>query len=206
MIHSHLMKVVIMGDSNVGKTGLLYQYIHDKFIRDYDMTIGVDYGSKVINVDGLNIKLQVWDTAGQERFSSITRSYCRNAHAIIFMYDVTNKASFTNLDKHLKLIEEYSHHAHIDSVCMIVGNKIDRVDERIVQTDKGASYAETNNCLFQETSVKSNVNVSEIFHCLVRNIVQYKFQDLIVNKSFTVDIANKNQEQLNNRCLPTCFQ
>lgn len=160
------MKIIVIGDSNVGKTALLYKFTQDKTIKHHDMTIGVDFGSKIIKVDENEIKLQIWDTAGQERFASITQSYCRNAMGIVIVYDITSKVSFDNIGKHLSTASLQNP----DVTIMLVGNKKDLVEQRQVDPDEGKRCASVNKCLFIETSIVTNENVNECFHTLAQQI------------------------------------
>lgn len=120
--YSYLFKYIVIGDTSVGKSCLLLQFLEKKFKFDHDTTIGVEFGSKIINVKDKQIKLQIWDTAGQETFKSITRSYYRGSIGVILVYDITNRDSFNNVSKWL---DETKSYANDKITVMLVANKTD---------------------------------------------------------------------------------
>ncbi|XP_036166750.1 ras-related protein Rab-26 isoform X2 [Myotis myotis] len=132
-------KVMLVGDSGVGKTCLLVRFKDGAFLAGtFISTVGIDFRNKVLDVDGMKVKLQIWDTAGQERFRSVTHAYYRDAHALLLLYDVTNKASFDNIQAWLTEIQEYAQH---DVVLMLLGNKVDSAQERVVKREDGEKLA-----------------------------------------------------------------
>ncbi len=151
MSYAYLFKLIMVGDSGVGKSTMLYKLVNNTFRRSSDMTIGVEFGSKLIKIDDKPIKLHIWDTAGQENFRSITRSYYRDAVGVMLCYDVTNATSFNNISKWLDDIKQIT-----DScVIILVGTKTDEESKRVVRYKDGEKLAEKNNLLFVETSSKS---------------------------------------------------
>lgn len=120
--YSFLFKYIIIGDTSVGKSCILLQFLEKKFKFDHDTTIGVEFGSKIITVNDKQLKLQIWDTAGQETFKSITRSYYRGSIGVILVYDITNRESFNNISRWL---DETKSYANDKVVVMLVGNKTD---------------------------------------------------------------------------------
>eukprot|EP01130_Rhizamoeba_saxonica_P007094 TRINITY_DN2847_c0_g1_i1.p1 TRINITY_DN2847_c0_g1~~TRINITY_DN2847_c0_g1_i1.p1 ORF type:complete len:206 (-),score=43.16 TRINITY_DN2847_c0_g1_i1:87-677(-) len=158
-------KFVMVGDSNVGKSSLLLRYCDDTFTDSFISTIGVDYKKKNIEVDNTNVSLQLWDTAGQERFRTITSSYYRGAHALIIVFDVTNMDSFQNVDKWVKEVKRFTD----ESAVMLVGNKIDLKDSRVVTKEEAESMAaEQYLCSYYETSCATGEGVEEAFAALAR--------------------------------------
>ncbi|XP_044927861.1 ras-related protein Rab-26 isoform X2 [Mustela putorius furo] len=136
-------KVMLVGDSGVGKTCLLVRFKDGAFLAGtFISTVGIDFRNKVLDVDGMKVKLQIWDTAGQERFRSVTHAYYRDAHALLLLYDVTNKASFDNIQlapqAWLTETQEYAQH---DVVLMLLGNKVDSAQERAVKREDGEKLA-----------------------------------------------------------------
>nr|KAF6366932.1 RAB26, member RAS oncogene family [Pipistrellus kuhlii] len=130
---------MLVGDSGVGKTCLLVRFKDGAFLAGtFISTVGIDFRNKVLDVDGMKVKLQIWDTAGQERFRSVTHAYYRDAHALLLLYDVTNKASFDNIQAWLTEIQEY---AQRDVVLMLLGNKVDSAQERVVKREDGEKLA-----------------------------------------------------------------
>ncbi|CAG9327079.1 unnamed protein product [Blepharisma stoltei] len=157
-----LYKLLIIGDSGVGKSCFLLQFTEGDFKEDHNVTIGVEYGAKTLKVEEKNIKLQIWDTAGQESFRAITRSFYRNAHGVVLMYDLTRLESYENLYDWLREIKQNS---DPDVVIYLVGNMLDLAeDEREVQTDQAQAFAEENKLDgFTEASAKTAEHVAEVF-------------------------------------------
>jgi Ras-related protein Rab-1A len=165
-------KVLLLGDSNVGKTCLLLRYIDDTFTENHMMTIGVDYKIKIINTpDQEIIRLKIWDTAGQDRFKCITKNYYQGSDGILLLYDTTSMASFTNIKKWISQIKD---HVKNDVCITLVGNKVDLVSERQVSTEMGNKLANDYNINFYETSSKKNLFINEAFENLWKNILHKK--------------------------------
>ncbi|KAE8576820.1 hypothetical protein XENTR_v10004330 [Xenopus tropicalis] len=154
-------KVMLLGDSGVGKTCFLMQFRDGAFLSGaFLATVGIDFRYKIVTVDGLKVKLQIWDTAGQERFRSVTHAYYRDAQALLLLYDITSKTSFDNIRAWLTDIHEY---AQKDVVIILLGNKNDMDAARIIETEDGESLAKEYGVPFMETSAKSGVNVELAF-------------------------------------------
>jgi len=165
--YDHLFKLLIIGESGVGKTCLLLQFTEGSFTTNHLTTIGIDFKIKIINLEEKQIKLQIWDTAGQERFRTITKTYYKGAHGIILTYDVTDENSFKNIRNWVKQIEQNAQ----TNVCkVLVGNKCDR-DDRKISYEDGAKLASEFKMQFFETSAKSNYNVNETFTYLTKDIL-----------------------------------
>jgi len=163
----YLFKVLLIGDSGVGKSSLLLRYSENNFSDAYISTIGVDFKIKTLHLDDKAVKLQIWDTAGQERFRTITASYYRGAQGIIVVYDVTNQASFDNIRKWL---EEISRYAGSNVTRLLVGNKADLVEKRVVQAQMAEDLSQHLGISHVETSARSSANVEEAFHLLAQEI------------------------------------
>ena len=162
-------KVLLLGDSSVGKTCFLLRYCDKTFQEAHLSTIGLDYRLKsMLLQNGKNIKLQIWDTAGQDRFRAITKNYYKGAHGIILIYDVTNLQTFENVKIWVNQIREEAN-PHV--LIYLAGNKID-VDEKnkVVKTEEGKKIAEEFNLPFYETSAKNGVNVNKVFEDIVEKI------------------------------------
>ncbi|BES97609.1 RAB [Nesidiocoris tenuis] len=162
-------KTILLGDSGVGKTSLLVQFDTGKFqAGSFSATVGIGFTNKVVMVDDTKVKLQIWDTAGQERFRSVTHAYYRDAHALLLLYDVTNKNSFDNIRAWLGEIKEY---AQDDVVIMLLGNKCDsQSSERMVRREDGERIARENTVAFMETSAKTGQNVELAFIAIAREL------------------------------------
>ncbi|XP_037523435.1 ras-related protein Rab-37 isoform X2 [Rhipicephalus sanguineus] len=163
-------KTILVGDSGVGKTSLLVQFDQGKFqTGSFSATVGIGFTNKVVTVDDYKVKLQIWDTAGQERFRSVTHAYYRDAHALLLLYDVSNKTSFDNTRAWLGEINEY---AQDDVVIMLIGNKADITQDRQVRTEDGERLAREYGVAFMETSAKTGCNVELAFMAVARELKQ----------------------------------
>merc|ERR1712032_1503522 len=165
--YDHLFKLLIIGESGVGKTCLLLRFTDDSFTANHLTTIGIDFKIKIIDQEQKRIKLQIWDTAGQERFRTITKTYYKGAHGIILTFDVTDESSFKNIKNWVKQIEQNAQ----NNVCkVLVGNKCDREDRKVT-FEEGSKLAEEFNMKYFETSAKTNLNVNETFSFLTKDIL-----------------------------------
>ncbi|EPS71971.1 hypothetical protein M569_02786, partial [Genlisea aurea] len=196
----YLFKLLLIGDSSVGKSCLLLRFADDSYVDSYISTIGVDFKIRTVELDGKTIKLQIWDTAGQERFRTITSSYYRGAHGIIIVYDVTEKESFNNVKQWLNEIDRYAN----DSVCkLLVGNKCDLVDDKVVdtQTGKANGFADEHGISFLETSAKDSINVEQAFLTMAGEIKKKMgSQPSGKNQRGTVQIRGQPIEQKSGGC------
>lgn len=165
--YDYLFKLLLIGDSGVGKTCVLFRFSEDAFNSTFISTIGIDFKIRTIELDGKKIKLQIWDTAGQERFRTITTAYYRGAMGIMLVYDITNEKSFENIRNWIRNIEE---HASQDVEKMVLGNKCDMNDRRMVSKERGEKLAIEHGIKFMETSAKASINVEEAFFTLARDI------------------------------------
>lgn len=156
-----LFKVLIVGESGVGKSCLLLRFTEGVFIENYISTIGVDFKIRTINQDGVVVKLQIWDTAGQERFRAITKSYYHGSHGIVIVYDITDRKSFEKVADWFTQIQQSE--PNEDSCKILIGNKSDLNDKREVSVEEGESLAREYNVPFMETSAKDSVNVDNLF-------------------------------------------
>ncbi|KAM6933122.1 ras-related protein Rab-1B-like [Xenentodon cancila] len=165
--YDYLFKLLLIGDSGVGKSCLLLRFADDTYTESYISTIGVDFKIRTIDMDGKTVKLQIWDTAGQERFRTITSSYYRGAHGIIIVYDVTEQESFNNVKQWLDEIDRYA----CENVSrLLVGNKSDLVGKKVLDTATAQDLASSLKIPFLETSAKNSDNVEKAFLTMASEI------------------------------------
>ncbi|BAT94610.1 hypothetical protein LR48_Vigan588s000500 [Vigna angularis] len=190
--YDYSFKVLLIGDSAVGKSSLLLSFIsNSNSIHDLSPTIGVDFKIKFFTVAGKRLKLTIWDTAGQERFGTVISSYYRGAHGIILVYDVTRRETFTNLiDIWAKEVELYS--TNHDSIKILVGNKVDKESERAVSKEEGMALAQQHRCLFLECSAKTRENVQQCFNDLSLKILDVPG----LREKGSLAVRRQNQKQL----------
>ncbi|GMH85686.1 hypothetical protein TL16_g10310, partial [Triparma laevis f. inornata] len=168
------IKLLMIGDSGVGKTCLLLRYANDSFSPTFITTIGIDFKIKNVEIDTKRIKLQIWDTAGQERFRTITTSYFRGAQGILLVYDVTDRRSFESIRNWISQIQQ---HADVSVNKILVGNKCDITEEKSVSTEEGARLAEEYGIGFFEASAKNDINVEQSFISIARAVKDRLIKD-----------------------------
>ncbi|KAG1170605.1 hypothetical protein G6F70_007517 [Rhizopus microsporus] len=166
------LKLLLIGNSNVGKSSLLLRFTDDTFLpqEEVSATIGVDFKVSMMEVNGKTYKLTIWDTAGQERFRTLTSSYYRGAQGVILVYDVSNRETFDALSNWWNEVNTYC--STPDVVKMIVGNKVDKESARVVSYEEGLNFARKLQTLFVECSAKTKVGVRQAFEELVEKIIE----------------------------------
>lgn len=197
--YDYLFKILLIGDSGVGKSSVLLRYSDDAYSDSYTSTIGVDFKIKTIKLDNKRIKLQVWDTSGQERFRTITNSYYRGAHGVIVAYDITDKVTFDNVKIWLKEVERYT---TPNVRVLLVGNKSDMIHKRVVTYDEGEKFANSIGIEFLEASAKECVNIEAAFTTLARSIklnIKHNIPDPTTTPSINVARTRLNPTN-NNTC------
>ena len=192
-----LFKLILIGDSYVGKSNILLKYLKNQFNENSKTTVGVEFGTKNIIINNKRIKIQIWDTAGQERYRSITSAYYKGAKGALIVYDITRKNTFDNIDKwitDLKLNGD-------KNICIIIlGNKSDLIDKREINKNDGIKKAEMYKTAFLETSALNGDNISKAFDELIEQIVinnKNIFQD--DNENEIDKGVNLNDEKNNNK-------
>ncbi|XVE48533.1 hypothetical protein DITRI_Ditri01bG0009300 [Diplodiscus trichospermus] len=177
--YDYLFKVVLIGDSGVGKSNLLSRFTRNEFCLESKSTIGVEFATRTLQVEGRTVKAQIWDTAGQERYRAITSAYYRGALGALLVYDVTKPTTFENVSRWLKELRD---HADSNIVIMLIGNKTDLKHLRAVATEDGQSYAEKEGLSFIETSALEATNVEKAFQTILSEIYR-----IISKKSLASD-------------------
>ena len=172
------LKILLVGDSSVGKTTLLLKYVDGQFSENHITTIGVEYKDKELIVNNRKVNIQIWDTSGQERYQSITKNFYRNADGILFVFDVTNEDSFNHLKKWLITSEDIEK----DFKKIIVGNKMDLEDKIVINKEKADKFAEKKNMKCFLTSAKDGTNVDVIFQEIAELILANKTDEEIIEE------------------------
>ena len=167
--YSMIFKMILIGDSGVGKTNILSRYINNTFSETTKSTVGVELGTKVEEFNNTKIKVQIWDTAGQERYKSITKTYYKGAKGALIVYDITKKDSFQNIDKWIQDLKEFGEE---DAAILIVGNKCDLEDKREVTTEEVIKKAEVYKIAFCETSALKAKNIDYAFQTLIKLVAE----------------------------------
>ena len=168
--YDHILKIIIVGDSGVGKSNFLFRFVENRFSQLYQITLGFDSKTKICALpkSKKKVKLQLWDTAGQERYMSVNKLFFQRVQGIILMYDITRRESYENLNKWVQLINDNTFNIPV----ILVGNKIDDEDEnRIVRAEEGRTFAENNGYLFYEASALSGKNVNNVIYDLSEAII-----------------------------------
>jgi len=165
--YDYLFKIVLIGDSGVGKSNLLSRFTRNEFNLESKSTIGVEFATRSINVDGKTVKAQIWDTAGQERYRAITSAYYRGAVGALLVYDIAKHATYVNVTRWLKELRD---HADSNIVIMLVGNKSDLKHLRAVPTEEAKSFSTENGLSFIETSALDASNVESAFQTILTDV------------------------------------
>lgn len=187
----YLFKVVLIGDSAVGKSNLLSRFARNEFHANSKATIGVEFQTQSLKIDGRDVQAQLWDTAGQERFRAVTSAYYRGAVGALIVYDITRKLTFENVARWL---DELRMHSDTILVTMLVGNKRDLVDLREVSVEQGTAYAKAEGLMFLETSALDASNVHTAFHSVVKEIYNsYNGRRALSSTSLKSDFVSKSE-------------
>ncbi|KAH9509644.1 Ras- protein Rab-8B [Bulinus truncatus] len=195
--YDHLLKILLIGDSTVGKTSILMRFSEDIFNCTFTSTIGIDFKIRTIELDGERIKLQIWDTAGQERFRTITTSYYRGAkncvtlQGIMLVYDISSEQSFKNIRTWMQYIEEQAPH-NVER--MLIGNKCDLADKRQISKETAKQFAKEYGFTFMEVSAKASINVWEAFESLARDCISNTKREIVHTK-----VTNNGSQRISRR-------
>ena len=187
-------KIILLGDSMVGKTSFINRFFSEGFDPNLTSTIGLNERTKIINYQDIKYKIQIWDTAGQERFESIPRQYYEKMDGVFLFYDVTSEQSFNNILKWLKDIYE---NGNDNLIIYILGNKVDLIKERKITFDMGMNLYRQKNIKFMEISCKLDLNISEVVYCMIYDIIRIENNDK--NESFSIGDYTSEKKNNNNK-------
>ncbi|KMT15002.1 hypothetical protein BVRB_3g065050 [Beta vulgaris subsp. vulgaris] len=182
----YLFKIVIIGDSAVGKSNLLSRYARNEFNMHSKATIGVEFQTQSMEIEGKEVKAQIWDTAGQERFRAVTSAYYRGAVGALVVYDITRRTTFDSVGRWL---DELNTHSDTTVARMLVGNKFDLDDIRAVSVDEGKSLAEEHGLFFMETSAKDSTNVKTAFELVIKEIYSSVSRKVLNSDSYKAQLS-----------------
>ena len=194
--YEFMFKVVLVGDSFVGKTNIMSKYLKNEFHEDSKATVGVEFGSKQFNIEGHSIKAQIWDTAGQERYKAITSAYYKGAKGAFIVYDITRKNSFESIDK---WINDVTAVADKKITIVLIGNKSDLEDQRQVTKEQGEDKANKLQVAFLETSAFSGENLEKAFQMMIKEVYKKCHEEMmsegdvdIIQGGEDINLAKKN--------------
>jgi small GTP-binding protein len=165
--YDYLFKLILVGDSYVGKTNILSKYIKNEFNQNTKSTVGVEFGAKILKIEDKIIKAQIWDTAGQERYKSITSTYYKGAKGAFIVYDITNRLTFESVDK---WIQDLNLNSDKNITLLLIGNKKDLADKREVTTEEGEEKAKSFGLAFLETSALTGENIDKVFDYILKEV------------------------------------
>ena len=191
----YIIKILIVGDSNVGKTNFIYRFIENKFSQTYMATTGIDFKTANIELNDKKIRVQLWDTAGQEKYRSITKTLFLKVQGVLALYDISNKKSFDNLKSWISIIKEECG-AHVPIV--IIGNKADLSEERGIEKDEVISYAKEEEVEYIETSSKTGENVYKAISLISEKVLDCS--EFGNDYSFSLDAASLSYKNKHKCC------
>jgi Ras-related protein Rab-11A len=185
-----MFKVVLVGDSFVGKTNIMSKYLKNEFHEDSKATVGVEFGSRQFNIEGHVVKAQIWDTAGQERYKAITSAYYKGAKGAFIVYDITRKDSFENVSK---WADQLKSTADKNLTIIIIGNKTDLEDQRQVTSEEGQNKANSLESAFIETSAASGSNLDKAFEMMINEVYKKCHEEMLAEG----DVEIEGGEEIN---------
>ncbi|XP_010999992.1 PREDICTED: ras-related protein RABA5d-like [Populus euphratica] len=191
----YLFKIVIIGDSAVGKSNLLSRYARNEFNLHSKATIGVEFQTQTMEIDGKEVKAQIWDTAGQERFRAVTSAYYRGAVGALIVYDISRRTTFDSIGRWL---DELQTHSDTTVARMLVGNKCDLENIRDVSVEEGKSLAEAEGLFFMETSALDSTNVKKAFEIVIREIYNNVSRKVLNSDSYKAELSLNRVNLVNN--------
>ena len=204
--YDFLFKIILIGDSSVGKSNILLKYLKGEFDPNSKATVGVEFGTKTLKIEDRRIKVQIWDTAGQERYRSITSAYYKGAKGAFIVYDITRKDTFDSIDK---WASDLKTNGDQNISIVLIGNKSDLEDKREVQKEEGIKKSEEFKTAFMETSAFSGDNIAKAFNELIEQIYENNCEDIesgvsvdVVDKGVNLNDEKKGDNGIMQKCCP----
>ena len=198
-----MIKVILIGDSGVGKTNIMSKFLKNQFLENSKATVGVEFGSKLFIHENHKIKAQIWDTAGQERYKSITSAYYKGAKGALIVYDITNKFTFESVDKWVQDLNSYGDK---NLTLLLVGNKSDLEDKRQIMKEDGEEKAKSFNLGFIETSACSGDNIDQAFDIMLKEVLKKYVVENDINDEFeasggkNIELDKKDNKTKKKKC------
>lgn len=190
--YDYLVKTLLIGDSHVGKSSIISQFLEERYNDTYSCTIGVDFKSVILDIKDKLVKILLWDTAGQERFRSIVQLYYRNTNAIILVFDITNRDSFNNIKNWL---DEINKNLPDYTTKILIGNKLDIEDKRNISKEEAILFSKQNRFInYFETSAKKNINIEQIFLTIANNVIEMLNENNQINNNQNININNTKKK------------
>lgn len=197
--YDHLLRILLVGETGVGKTCLLCRFASDDFVESHISTIGIDFKMKTMDIDGQVVKAQIWDTAGQERFESITKQFYRRAQGILLVFDICNRHSFEAIPKWLEHVKQYCKN---NIVITLIGNKSDSANSRQVTYIEAQMFADNNHINFFEVSARNRNNIAKPFHDMCKGILKVIEQEGVADRENTSILIDTQAQTDSNDLAP----
>ena len=196
-----MLKIILIGDSAVGKTNIMSKYLKNTFLEESKATVGVEFGSKIFTIEGHNIKAQIWDTAGQEKYKAITGAYYKGCKGAFVVYDITRKDTFISVER---WVHDLKTAGDQKLTVILIGNKSDLENQREILKEQGEEKAKSFGCAFLETSALSGNNIEKAFEMMVKEIFNKYKNDVLDDEELVSlekgdDLANKSNDNTNKK-------
>ena len=196
-----MLKIILIGDSAVGKTNIMSKYLKNTFLEESKATVGVEFGSKIFTIEGHNVKAQIWDTAGQEKYKAITGAYYKGCKGAFVVYDITRKDTFISVER---WVHDLKTAGDQKLTVILIGNKSDLENQREILKEQGEEKAKSFGCAFLETSALSGNNIEKAFEMMVKEIFNKYKNDVLDDEELVSlekgdDLANKGNDNTNKK-------
>ena len=192
--YDYLIKILILGDSGTGKSAILLRYMDDEFNTSYITTIGIDFKVRTVTIKGKRVRVQVWDTAGQERFRTITQAYYIGCHGILIVYDCTDRDSFEHVQQWIRDLNNRTDDVGVNR--MIIGNKVDLINQKVIDKTEGEKMSAEYNMKYFETSAKTGEKIEEVFTTILTDILDRLENNVPQSEKGTVKVSDSSKDSM----------